>query len=307
MTHQNEGQEPILRRSSPAYHSLPESGILFFESHHSTTFQMEFKRFDFHKLCWIPVGRGALEFGTSRLPLGKDELLLLPSGDVHRFVDNHTSPMTLIFAFFSEAVVEKNSALQQLLPEVHKRFPSAYPVAQLHSYRRSAVRDVFKRMLLEQSRNGAETNAVLHAGLIDLLVHLYRSKPIEQVASMSRDQAIEGTLDYIENFFYTTIRVLDLAEMCDISGRRYADLFKQRTGKTVVQYINERRVAFAQERLQHTGQISYAAKVAGFADVTHFYRVFKRIAKMTPGEYLEHLKQEQVSDEAERNRPNGGS
>ena len=289
MTHEQTGREPILRRSHPAYHQLPESGILVFESHHSSTFSMELRRFDFHKLCWIPVGHGALEFGSSRLPLGKDELLLIPAGDQHRFVDNPTSPMTLLFAFFSEQVVRENKALQLILPELYNRFPPPYPIGQLHTYRRGAVRNIFKRLLLEQSRGDKEATAILHAGLIDLLVHLFRSEPDQKTASISREQALDGTLDYIEHFFHTSIRVKDLAEMCGISSRRYSDLFKQRTGKTVIQYLSERRVAYAQERLQQTGQIMYAAIAAGFSDVTHFYRVFKRMTNMTPGESLEQI------------------
>ncbi|TWU27869.1 helix-turn-helix domain-containing protein [Bythopirellula polymerisocia] len=283
------GREPVLRRSSPAYPALPESGILVFESHHSTTFSMDFKRFPFYKLCWIPVGRGALEFGSSRLPLGKDELLLIPAEDEHRFVDNHSAPLTLVFAFFSQKVVNENKALQLLMPEFKSRFQSPYPIVQMHSYRRGAVRDIFKRMLLEQTHGGAEAEAILHAGLIDLLVHLLRSEPLGKAASISREQALDGTLDYIEHFFHTTIAVNDLAEMCGISSRRYSDLFKQRTGKTVVQYLSERRITYAQERLKQTGQIMYAALAAGFSDITHFYRVFKRMTNMTPGEYLESV------------------
>lgn len=299
MSNRREGPEPIQRRSSPAYRPLPESGILVFESHHSSTFSMEFKRFAFHKVCWIPVGHGALEFGSSRLPLGKDELLYAPAAEEHRFVDNPSAPLTLVIAAFSEQVVEENKALRLLLPDLQKRFPLPYSIVQIHSYRRGAVRDTFKRMLLEQSRGGNEATAILHAGLIDLLVHLLRGEPSQKTASISREQALDGTLDYIENYFHTSIRVGDLAEMCGISSRRYSDLFKQRTGKTVVQYISERRVAYAQERLRQTGQIMYAALAAGFSDITHFYRVFKRLTKMTPGEYLEKtVPTEEHSDES---------
>ena len=289
MSYEQPGPEPDLRRSSPAYRPLPESGILVFESHHSSSFSMDFRRFDYCKLCWIPVGRGALEFGASRLPLAKDELLLTPVGDEHRFVDNPTSPLTLVIASFTEKVIEQNRALQLLLPEIQKRFNSPYPIMRMHSYRRGAVRDIFKRMLLEQSRGGNEATAILHAGLIDLMVNLLRGEPIQKTTSISREQALDGTLDYIEDYFHTSIRIKDLAEMCGISSRRYSDLFKQRTGKTVVQYLSERRVAFAQERLRQTGQISYAAVAAGFSDVTHFYRVFKRMTHMTPGEYLSQI------------------
>jgi len=295
MNRKSPAVEPILRRSEPAYLPLPESGIRVFESHHSANFAMDFRRFSHHKLCWIPVGRGALEFSTSRLPLGKDELLLIPAGDEHRFVDNPAAPLTLVFVFFSEQVVQESKALQLILPPLFERFQSPYPVVRMLNYKRRAVRDIFKRMLLEQSRGGCAGTALLHVGLVDLLVHLLRGDPASKTASVSRQQALDGTLEYIEDSFHTPIRVKDLAEMCGISSRRYSDLFKQRTGKTVVQFLSERRVAYAQERLRETGQIMYAAVAAGFSDVTHFYRVFKRMTGMTPGEYVEHLSRKSES------------
>jgi AraC-like DNA-binding protein len=128
---------------------------------------------------------------------------------------------------------------------------------------------------------------MLHAGLLELLVHFLRGDPTGKSAVPSREQAFEGSLEYIDDLFHTPIRVKDLADMCGISSRRYSDIFKQRTGKTVVQYLNQKRVAYAQERLRETGQIMYAAVAAGFSDATHFYRVFKRSTGVTPGQFVE--------------------
>jgi len=283
--------EPELRRSHPAYPPLPETGILVFESHHSSTFTMESRSFDFHKLCWIPVGGGSFEFGSSRLPVERDGLLFIPAGTTHRFVDNPTAPLTLVFAHFSEQLVRESAALSMLMPDLQNRFSSQYPVVRLNSYRRGAVRDSFKKMLVEQSREGCEATALLYAGLIDLLVYLLRGEPAQKMASLSREQSLDGTLDYIEEYFHTPIRVKDLAAMCDLSSRRYTDLFKQRTGKTIVKYLSERRIAYAQERLRETGQIKYAAIASGYNDVTHFYRVFKRMTGITPGEYVEKTRE----------------
>ncbi|WP_428306828.1 helix-turn-helix transcriptional regulator [Lacipirellula sp.] len=275
------------RRSRPAYHQLPERGILVFESHHSSSFSMPPERRTFHKLCWVPVGHGSLEYGQSRVTLARDELIFVPAEATHRFVDDHSAPMTLVMAYFSDEVVQQSSPLTALLAELKKKFRDPFPQVKLNIYRRSGVRDSFKRMLAEQLRHDAESTAMLHAGLLELLVHFLRGDPTGKSAVPSREQAFEGSLEYIDDLFHTPIRVKDLADMCGISSRRYSDIFKQRTGKTVVQYLNQKRVNYAQERLRETGQIMYAAVAAGFSDATHFYRVFKRSTGVTPGQYVE--------------------
>ena len=62
--------------------------------------------------------------------------------------------------------------------------------------------------------------------------------------------------------------------------------FREATGQTVVNYIARLRIQFAAQCLLATGDILDSALEAGFADLTHFYRVFKRQIGTTPKEFL---------------------
>jgi len=281
----------VERRSQPAYYKLPDSGILVFESHHSATFTMPPGRWAAHKLVWVPVGRGTLESESGAVPLNRDVLLWVPAGELHRFVDDRLAPLTLVMAVFSEEVVQRCAALGDLLASLNHRSGTKASWSTLSSYRRGAVRDAFRRMLLEHSRGGPGSVAMLSAGLLDVLVHLLRAEPGKPTPP-SRAESVKGTLEYVEDFFHTAIGVKDLADMCGLSTRRYSDLFKRCTGKTVVQYINERRIEFAKERLRESGQIAFAAVASGFTDVTHFYRSFKKMTGLTPGQYIEQSNSE---------------
>jgi len=70
------------------------------------------------------------------------------------------------------------------------------------------------------------------------------------------------------------------------SPRRFTALFKEQTGLTLNNYLNQRRIEHACRRLDETGHILYACHESGFNDLAYFYRVFKKISKMTPGQYL---------------------
>jgi AraC-like DNA-binding protein/mannose-6-phosphate isomerase-like protein (cupin superfamily) len=267
---------------------LPESGILVFESCHSTQPLSSTAHTPHHKLVWAPLGRGYVESAGREISLRRDALFLIPAGFTYRLVDDAASPLTLVMAIFTPAVVQQSAPLAQLVGMLPAPEGGKLAIGMLNSYRREAVRSAFKRMLLEQSRGAIGAAAMLHVGLVELLVHLVRAEP-GRPEQATRAESIAGTLEYLDDYFHTAIGVNDLAQMCGISGRRYSELFKRKTGKTVVQYLNEKRIAYAKARLVESKRIAFAAFAAGFGDVPHFYRVFKKVAGVTPGQYLEQV------------------
>jgi len=83
-----------------------------------------------------------------------------------------------------------------------------------------------------------------------------------------------------------------------MSYRSYTEQFKRRTGKTVTQYTAERRVEYAKRLLLETDDILFASAEAGFGDLTHFYRVFKKLAGVTPKQFIEARRHSTSESEA---------
>ena len=75
------------------------------------------------------------------------------------------------------------------------------------------------------------------------------------------------------------------AELC-LSPNYFGDLIKKETGKTALEYIHDKIIDIAKERLllpDHS--ISEVAYQLGFQYPQHFTRVFKKATGMTPHEY----------------------
>ena len=82
-----------------------------------------------------------------------------------------------------------------------------------------------------------------------------------------------------------------LAEAQNVSSGYLATLFKRETGKTVTEYIRERRMKHAMHLLTTTGlQIQTVALHCGVMDVQYFSKMFKRQTGMTPREYRESMR-----------------
>lgn len=265
---------------------MPEAGIYILESHHSPTFRMAKGSWPFHKICWVPVGRGFLEFEDGRVILGTNSFAIVPLGCEHRFVDDPSEPMTLIIACATEAALEGEGSLASLVAILLNRFPRSKAVRARSAYHFSLMRDCFQGMLREQSRGGLGHEAMLHALLTQLVVAMVRGAESGDVMERGPGAALEGLLDELENRFDQQLSLEDVAERCGVSPRRFTQLFKERTGYTMVDYVNRKRIEYAKERLRETGHVAYACHESGFQDLAYFYRSFKRYVGSTPGEYL---------------------
>ena len=75
------------------------------------------------------------------------------------------------------------------------------------------------------------------------------------------------------------------AELC-LSPNYFGDLIKKETGKTALEYIQDKIIGIAKEQLLLPSEsISQIAYQLGFQYPQHFTRVFKKATGMTPNEY----------------------
>ena len=78
----------------------------------------------------------------------------------------------------------------------------------------------------------------------------------------------------------------ELARLQGISPSYLSTLFKKETGKTLTDYVQQRRVGYARQLLASTKlQVQTIAQYCGIPDVNYFSKTFKKYAGMTPMEY----------------------
>lgn len=92
--------------------------------------------------------------------------------------------------------------------------------------------------------------------------------------------------EYVEANLDAQIRIADLARLVDLSEGHFHRSFRSTTGKTPLQFINERRVERAAEILsRRPGAVVDVAMEVGFVSASHFARIFRRLRGMTPERY----------------------
>src|SRR5262249_39702212 len=92
--------------------------------------------------------------------------------------------------------------------------------------------------------------------------------------------------DLLHDRFQENLGLAEIADAVGVHPVYLASTFRRHFGQTIGDYHRQLRVEFACNQLA-TGRAPLAeiALAAGFADQSHFARVFKRYLGMTPGTY----------------------
>jgi AraC-like DNA-binding protein len=276
------------RRKRPHRVHLGERGIYIFESRHSPDFRMELVEQDFEHLYVVREGRGFIETDRERLPVREHQLIYVPSHVPQRPVDDPEAPLTLIILCFYESVFGDCTSAVEGLRLFRRTFPALTPFKVGDNYTRLEVRNRLRALFVEQMQQREGSDSVILSRLIELLVFLSRTYAEHRTLSPTDPgaAAFAGSLQYLDENFYRPVKIEELADLANMSYRSYTEQFKRRTGKTVTQYLAERRVDYAKRLMLETDDILFASAEAGFGDLTHFYRVFKKLNGVTPKQFI---------------------
>lgn len=138
----------------------------------------------------------------------------------------------------------------------------------------------------------AERNSVKRIGklleLLDELAHTDAFKVLEQQniyesISLVEREKINTVTAYIVEHFKKPITIEEIAALVHMSPYAFCKYFKRITRKTLMEMVIDYRIDFAAQQLIRTDQaISQIAFESGFADLSNFYRTFKKKKEMSP-------------------------
>ena len=102
---------------------------------------------------------------------------------------------------------------------------------------------------------------------------------------------VQKTILLIDSNLSSSLSTSTLASSQNISEGYLSTIFKKETGKTVSEYIREKRMEYAIYLLSTTHlQIQTVALYCGIVDVQYFSKIFKKQVGKTPKEYRDFIK-----------------
>lgn len=121
--------------------------------------------------------------------------------------------------------------------------------------------------------------------LLSKLVKRYAQKRPELRPPGNEHSAVRTARDYIEAHHDRYISLGDLARLVHLSPFHLNRVFTKEVGMPPHAFQTQLRVTAAKKLIRRGLALASVAATTGFADQSHFIRHFKRLMKITPGEY----------------------
>lgn len=153
---------------------------------------------------------------------------------------------------------------------------------------------------------GANTGGYHHADReIELLEQLSVKTPVEEardsflkclalICSQIRQIRMQASSDHIfsqkvemyvkENFTDPDLNISIASQHFRMTPSYLSSLYKKQTGKSLLEFINNVRIDFAERLLKEGCSVADAAEQSGFRDSASFIRAFKKKKGITPGQ-----------------------
>lgn len=115
---------------------------------------------------------------------------------------------------------------------------------------------------------------------------LLGSRQFDNSLSLFADDRLGKVLSYVNYHYTEKINLEAIAAKIPMNVTAFCRYFKEKSGKTFIDYIMDLRIGYACKLLSSGPMdVSQICIASGFNSVTHFNRIFKRKTSMTPTEY----------------------
>lgn len=243
----------------------------------------------------IFVSSGVLQVKSEEYTglLQKDEMIIHRPDSVHSLYCPSKSPTVIIIGFecnstslnyFANHAVkltetEKNK-LSVIVKEGRSIFAPPYDVPTYDMKKKSAQPYGAEQMLKIQ----------LECFLIEL-VRKYTYHELSDFKNAHLPFMINELVDYINENFLEKTTIHELSFMFCTNRSTLCSSFKKATGKTLLEYITDKKLALAKDKILHT-ELTFTeiAEKMNFDSVHNFTRFFKTKVGMTPKEYRNNFK-----------------
>jgi len=238
------------------------------------------------------------------------EILYLISGDFYYFIGDRTYQVaggTLLFMDINEmhklvnsgcnmyervTLLFKKEFLQQLCTggqceELLELFKSDYRALKMTGKDQYFIEQLFQKMIQEGKKQARGYEQYQQIILVELLLYLNRklfdSRVAPLVESNRTHKKVLDVVNYVNQHYMEPLKLCEISRQFDISSSYLCRTFKESTGFSFIEYINNIRIKEARDLLVGSSfNVTEIAGMVGFDNTSHFGRTFKLMMGISP-------------------------
>ena len=280
---------------------LSDKDCFYIVERHKTEFTYPLHRHKEFELNFIQNGRGVRRIvGDSVEEIGDFELVLIGGADLEhvweqgKCLSKDIREITIQFSgdIFGTELLSKNqfASIRRMLRRAEHGL--VFPIATIMK-----VYSVLDTLADENER------FVQFLKSLYLLYELSISDGSRVLASSSfahsarnvESRRVEKVKQYIHDHYAEPLKLADLAALVGMSPVSFSRFFRQRTGRTLSDYIVDIRLGYAARMLvDSTKNISEICYECGFNNLSNFNRTFKAKRNYTPRDFRAMFKKNKV-------------
>jgi len=245
---------------------------------------------DCYELCVVIDGTGRFFYEDATHFIKKGDILIANPGIQHEIQADPAENLLLLYIFIeiksNSRIIEDKSFPDQCIDKFLKsHLPKASP-EHLLAY-------------LSFIENYNSSREKFHFGTYEAIKNLIleslqflsnQNENIDNSATNAIKNVIEESLDYIDTNLHRKIIVEEVASNCCTSRRNLEYIFRKQLDKTVIGYINEKKIELACHYLCMYFNISDTANMVGITNPSQFSVLFKKYKGLSPKQYQkEHV------------------
>lgn len=239
------------------------------------------------RMSWNIEGKG--------YTVSRNDVLLVKPVAAHSAAYNESCSRERILILFHPSIIELSSysGIKNSICEIFNRGKLSIQEAQAAL----AIEESFQHLHRISMQQKTELYPVkLEYALLSLLVQLYEcsvaGRTIEKTDESwsAKEQLVHKAIAFIKENFRNNISLTDVAGGIYSSKYYLSHIFKEITGKSVVDYINNERLSYSERQLTYSDiNITTVAMDCGFMNTSYFMRKFKGKNGCTPSEFREKM------------------
>lgn len=249
--------------------------------------EFPFHYHDFYKIIYFVDGRADYKVEGKTYHLKPHDFVLVGANVIHKPEIDGKVPYERYIIYLSEEFLSQGNKCGESLRDCFER--AAQSQNRVVHFAPESYEEIVGCLLrmekIEQNRDAYMNDLLLRSAFLEFMVLFNRnliSQPKAFITTAAYHEKVIDVIAYIQEHLTEEINVDLLAGQCYVSKYYLMRQFKEATGYSIHQYINEKRIQAARRMILSGMPATKACYECGFRDYSTFARRFKMIVGVSP-------------------------